>query len=211
MENALRELVEISRFYGKNPEFVIAGGGNTSYKNESYLWIKASGTSLATITEQGFAKMDRLCLKRIAEKSYSMNPLKRESEIIKELFNCVADDSGLRPSVETSLHNLLNFSYVVHTHPTLVNGLMCAKNSSIETKAIFGEEAMLVEYTDPGYVLFKLIEKRIAEYFKKHGKEPQIIFLENHGVFVAANTIEEKILKALVLKEKIITDVLKVK
>jgi rhamnose utilization protein RhaD (predicted bifunctional aldolase and dehydrogenase) len=191
MKNELSNLVEISRYYGNNPEYVIAGGGNTSYKNEHYLWIKASGTSLASITEGGFAKMDRSCLARIAQKSYNRDPLKREAEIIKELFKCVADNSGLRPSVETSLHNLLNFSFVVHTHPTLVNGLMCSKNSGKVTREIFSDDALLVEYTDPGYILFKLVEKRIAEFVKKCGKEPQIIFLENHGVFVSANTIVE--------------------
>ncbi len=191
MENELKSLVAISRYFGKYPEYVIAGGGNTSYKNESHLWIKASGTSLATITEEGFAKMDRNCLRKIADQKYSRDPLKREAEIINELFNCVADKSGLRPSVETSLHNLLNFSYVVHTHPTLVNALMCSKNSGIVTPAIFGEEALLVEYSDPGYILFKLVEKKIGEFVQKNGKEPQIIFLENHGVFVSANTTPE--------------------
>ena len=191
MENSLQKLVEISNYYGKNPEYVIAGGGNTSYKNENYLWIKASGTSLATITEDGFAKMDRKALGKIAIKNYSSDPLTREAEIINGLFECVVGNSGLRPSVETSLHNLLNFSFVVHTHPTLVNGLMCAKNSSQETRSLFGDDALIIEYTDPGYILFKLVEKRISEYVKKFAKEPQIIFLENHGVFVSANTTAE--------------------
>jgi len=135
--------------------------------------------------------MDRNCLKIIAEKTYSNDPVKRETEIKNELFACVADGSDKRPSVETSLHNLLNFPFVVHTHPTLVNGLMCANNSQSETKAIFGDEVLLVEYTDPGYILFKLVEKRIGEFVKKKGREPQIIFLENHGVFVSANSIAE--------------------
>ena len=191
MKNELESLVEISRYYGNNPEFVIAGGGNTSFKNKDFMWIKASGTSLAAITEKGFAKMNRACLAQIAVKTYSKDPLKRESEIISELFKCVEDNSGLRPSVETSLHNLLNYSFVVHTHPTLVNGLMCSKNSQKETKTIFGENVLIVEYTDPGYILFKLIEKRIKEFVSQHGKEPQIIFLENHGVFVSANSTAE--------------------
>jgi len=200
MIEGLKNLVEISRYYGNNPEYVIAGGGNTSFKNDEFLWIKASGTSLGAITEDGFAKMDRNCLSELAGKTYSTDPLKREAEIIKAMFSCVADSSGKRPSVETSLHNLLNFSYVVHTHPTLVNGLMCAKDSRSETQYIFGDEVLLVEYTDPGYVLFKLIEKRIAEYLRHKGKEPQIIFLENHGVFVSANSIEEiKVLYSLVM------------
>jgi len=187
MTSNLNDLVKISQKYGKDPDYVIAGGGNTSYKNNDYLWIKASGTSLATITEDGFAKMDRSCLNKIAEKKYSTDPLKRETEIKEELHNCIVGDKSKRPSVETSLHNLLEKSYVVHTHPTLINGLMCAINSKEVTNELFGNEALYVEYTDPGYVLFKLIEKRINEYKNKFKKEPQIIFLENHGVFVSAD------------------------
>jgi rhamnose utilization protein RhaD (predicted bifunctional aldolase and dehydrogenase) len=191
MISELAELVKISRSYGNNPEYVIAGGGNTSYKDDEHLWIKASGTSLATITEEGFAMMDRHCLGRLAEKSYSSDPLKREAEIKEELNGCIAGPKDKRPSVETSLHNLIEKAFVVHTHPTLVNALMCAVNAHEETKKLFGDEALFVEYTDPGYILFKLVEKRIAEYKERFGKEPAIIFLENHGVFVAADTPDE--------------------
>jgi rhamnose utilization protein RhaD (predicted bifunctional aldolase and dehydrogenase) len=191
MSSKLKELVRISQSYGNNPEYVIAGGGNTSYKDSEHLWIKASGTSLATITEEGFAKMDRHCLNKIAEKSYSSDPLKREAEIKEELHQCIAGPKDKRPSVETSLHNLIDTAFVVHTHPTLVNALMCAKNSREETKALLGDEALFVEYTDPGYVLFKLVEKRISEYKETFGKEPAIILLENHGVFVSAQTCDE--------------------
>jgi len=195
MIEELNELVEISRHYGKNPEYVLAGGGNTSYKNQKHLWIKASGTSLGAISLEGFVQMDRQRLQALSEKQFSNDPLKRESEIIKELYECVAIPSDLRPSVETSLHNLLDFKFVVHTHPTLVNGLMCGQNSKIATKELFGDAVLFVEYCDPGFTLFKLVEKKISEYKNKFGKEPQIVFLENHGVFVSANSIEE--IKAL--------------
>jgi rhamnose utilization protein RhaD (predicted bifunctional aldolase and dehydrogenase) len=191
MISKLAELVKISQAYGSNPDYVIAGGGNTSFKNEEFLWIKASGTSLATITEEGFAKMDRHCLGQIAKKSYSSDPLKREAEIKEELNGCIAGPKDKRPSVETSLHNLIEKAFVVHTHPTLVNALMCSVRAHEETKKLFGDEALFVEYTDPGYILFKLVEKRIGEYKERFGKEPAIIFLENHGVFVAADTPEE--------------------
>ena len=65
----IQQLIEISRFYGQDSRFVIAGGGNTSYKNAGQLWVKASGASLATITEDGFAILDRSKLNRMAEKS----------------------------------------------------------------------------------------------------------------------------------------------
>jgi len=50
---AIADLIEISRFYGADKRFVIAGGGNTSYKSADKLWVKASGSSLATINEDG--------------------------------------------------------------------------------------------------------------------------------------------------------------
>lgn len=191
MDSNLKNLILISRKYGKNPDYVIAGGGNTSFKNDQHLWIKASGTSLATISEEGFAKMDRNCLKRIAQKTYSKDPLQREAEIKNELHNCISGDTSKRPSVETSLHDLLENAFVVHTHPTLINGLLCSVNSKTEVRSMFGNEALYVEYTDPGFVLFKQVEKEIKEYKSGNHKEPEIIFLENHGVFVSADTVEK--------------------
>ena len=41
---SLEKIVAISNKYGANPEFVLAGGGNTSYKDSKYLYIKGSGT-----------------------------------------------------------------------------------------------------------------------------------------------------------------------
>ena len=61
------KLVEVSRKYGRDDRYVIAGGGNTSYKNEERLWVKASGHALATIGEEGFAVLDRS----------KLNPMKR--------------------------------------------------------------------------------------------------------------------------------------
>ena len=50
MKPEIEELIKISRYYGCNKEYVIAGGGNTSYKDESTIWIKASGQSMAELT-----------------------------------------------------------------------------------------------------------------------------------------------------------------
>ena len=71
MNSALTELKEISRFYGSKKNYVIAGGGNTSWKDEHHLYIKASGVALATITEQGFCILDRKKLDKIPTMSLS--------------------------------------------------------------------------------------------------------------------------------------------
>ncbi len=191
MEKGIKELIEVSQAYGKQKDYVLAGGGNTSYKNEKYLWIKASGHSLATISEAGFAKLDRDILNEVNTKTYSEDVLQREAEIVTDLMKSrVEPEKGQRPSVETSMHNLIDFSYIVHTHSTKVNGLMCSNQAAEKTAELFGDKVIYIPYEDPGYILFKVVEKAILKYREDKGKEPEIILLQNHGVFVAANTIE---------------------
>jgi rhamnose utilization protein RhaD (predicted bifunctional aldolase and dehydrogenase)/NAD(P)-dependent dehydrogenase (short-subunit alcohol dehydrogenase family) len=190
--NNIKQLIEISHFYGKNKSYVIAGGGNTSYKDEKYIWVKASGTTLADITEEGFAILNREKLKQIADKKYSKSSVERENQIKTDLFRaCVYPERNLRPSVETSLHEIIDYSYVVHTHPTLVNAMMCSMDAEKQTQELFGDEALYVPYTDPGYILFKKVENDLIAYRAKFNREPNIIFLQNHGVFVSANSIDE--------------------
>ncbi|HLN74803.1 MAG TPA: SDR family NAD(P)-dependent oxidoreductase [Prolixibacteraceae bacterium] len=188
----LQQLIEVSRYFGNRKDFVIAGGGNTSYKDEERIYVKASGVSLATIDEHGFAVLDRKAMKQISEKTYSENVMERENQIKHDLLRArLQPEKGLRPSVEASLHNLIDYRFVVHTHSTKVNGLMCAIEAESITAQLFGDEVVYVPYVDPGYILFKEVESRIIDYRKKTGKEPQIILLQNHGIFVAADTVEE--------------------
>jgi len=191
MEQGVKELIEISRFYGNNPEYIIAGGGNTSFKNEEKLWIKASGSSLAVIEEDGFVCLSRKELKKISEKKYSENSSEREAQVKADLHQAILYPENKRPSVETSLHEIINFPFVVHTHPTLVNALMCSNSAQLTTHKLFGNEVLFVEYTDPGYILYKKVEAEIINYRKAYAAEPAVIFLQNHGVFVGANSITE--------------------
>ncbi len=185
----LENLVAISRKYGKDDRFVIAGGGNTSYKDAEKLWVKASGHALATIDEGGFAVLERSVLNTMGEKVYSSDTAQREEQVKNDLaLACITKDR--RPSVETSLHNCMGFAYIVHLHPTLVNGLMCSADAEKTCRELF-PESLYIEYTDPGYTLFKKVYDRIQAYKNANGKEPQVIFLQNHGVFVGADTTEE--------------------
>lgn len=186
----IQELIAISQKYGKDSRYVIAGGGNTSYKNNEKLWVKASGFSLATIGEEGFAVMNRERLNLMADKIYSTDAADREEEVKNDLaFACITKER--RPSVETSLHNALSAAFVIHLHPTLVNSLMCAQNAEKLSKEFFGDRALYIPYTDPGYTLYKKVHDGIVDYKAKQGKEPEIILLQNHGIFVGADTTEE--------------------
>lgn len=185
----IEDLIAISRKFGQDSRFVIAGGGNTSYKDENRLWVKASGHALATITEDGFAVLDRALLNEMGEKAYNEDTAIREEQVKNDLsVACITKDR--RPSVETSLHNCMGFAFVVHLHPTIVNGLMCSVNAEAACKEIF-PDALYIEYTDPGYTLFKKVYDRIKAYKAEKGKEPQVIFLQNHGIFVGGDTTAE--------------------
>ncbi|MDR0796032.1 MAG: SDR family NAD(P)-dependent oxidoreductase, partial [Tannerella sp.] len=190
MHEKIDQLIHISRKFGSDNRYVIAGGGNTSYKNEEHIWVKASGYALATITENGFALLDRKKLNIIAHKKYSKDDYDREEEVKNDLLAaCITKEC--RPSVETSLHNAFEYAFVVHLHPTAVCGLMCSKNAESVTKKLFGDEAVYIPYEDPGYKLSMKVSKNLTAYKVKNGKHPHILFLQNHGVFVAADTIEE--------------------
>jgi len=191
MNKQLDSLIKISQYFGNNPDYIIAGGGNTSFKNQDTLWVKASGVYLADIGIEGFVMLSREKLRAMETKDYSKDPMLREQEVKNDLIAATIAPEGLRPSVETSLHNLIEYPYVVHTHMTLVNAMMCSNHAKQEVEERFGSEALYVEYTDPGYILFKKLQDRIGNYHNKYGMDPGIIFLQNHGVFVGADTTEE--------------------
>ena len=191
MDQNIAELIAVSRQYGKDKSFVIAGGGNTSFKDDNYIWIKASGAALETIDENGFVSLSREKLKIVSSRIYSQDAAQREAEVKADLAAAIVSTGNNRPSVETSMHEIIDYPFVVHTHPTLVNALMCSNNALSVCVELFGDQALFIPYTDPGYILFKKVETEIAKYTSQFGKAPQLIFLENHGIFVAGNTVTE--------------------
>ena len=192
MKPEIKELIEISKYYGNNKDYVIAGGGNTSFKDEETIWIKASGQSLAEMTEEGLVALNREKLHVISSNTYSDDPSAREEQVKADMFLSILDPGkNRRPSVETSLHEIIQYKFVVHLHPTLINGLLCSRNAKNLTHKLFGDRVLFVPYTDPGYILFKKLESEIINYRQKFPHDPQIIFLENHGVFVGADTTDE--------------------
>ena len=192
MNRELNDLIEISRFYGNNKEYVIAGGGNTSFKDEKTIWIKASGKALAELDENGLVALNREKLHIISTKTYSDDQGIREEEVKNDLFGSLIDPGQKRrPSVETSLHELIRYKFVVHLHPTLINGILCSRNAKNLVIKLLGEKVLFVPYIDPGYTLFKKLEAEIKNYRGTYSSDPQIILLENHGSFVSADTTEE--------------------
>lgn len=186
------EVIErISHKYGADSNFVLAGGGNTSFKDENYLYIKASGTALATVTRDGFVKMSRASLAKIWGNNYSQNSEEREAQVLADMMasKCEGEEAK-RPSVETLLHNLFSQSYILHVHPSIVNGLTCSQNGEIAMKRLF-PNAIWVQETEPGYILASKCRNLINLYEKETGCKANLLFLQNHGIFFAANDENE--------------------
>ena len=181
-------ITQLSHEFG-TPEYVKGGGGNTSYKNESTLWVKPSGTTLSGLTEETFVQLDRSKIDRLYATETPSNSAAREELVKNMMADAVCGGNG-RPSVEAPLHNVLSTKYVVHTHALLVNGMTCAIEGEEVAKRLF-PEALWVEYIDAGYTLCMELKGRIEQYETEHGKTPGVILLKNHGIFVSGNSAEE--------------------
>lgn len=187
-QELLNIITELSHEFGTD-QFVRGGGGNTSVKTADTLWVKPSGTTLAGMKPETFVAMNRAKINELYGVESPSEASAREELVKNMMAAAVLPDSSGRPSVEAPLHNTFEAVYVVHTHPASVNGMTCA-NKGAETCARLFPEALWVPYTDPGYTLCMKVRDDIAEYVKAKGAEPQLVFMENHGVFVAADTPE---------------------
>ena len=188
----LSTLVKMSNTYGSNPAYVLAGGGNTSVKNDTTLYVKGSGTQLATIKAEEFVEMSRARLNEIMKTEYPGNDTEREAAYLADVMAAVTDaDKTKRPSVEALLHNLFAYTYVLHVHPTLVNGLTCGKGASALSRQLLGNEVLWIDICKPGYTLARICYEKMNAYKEEFGKDVQVLLLQNHGIFVAAKWMTE--------------------
>ncbi len=184
----LEPLIGLSRHYGADPDMVLAGGGNTSAKDETTLWVKASGFALEAIDREGFVPLDRAKLLSLMQV-----PLPDSSEACDRLQNqCIADakvdpDDARRPSVECVLHALLPGRFVVHTHPVLANILGCCTRGREIAAELMGERLLWMDYVDPGLPLARAMHDHVENYRRRHGELPTMVLVQNHGLFIGAD------------------------
>jgi len=103
MEHEIKDLIEVSRWYGQRKEYAIAGGGNTSFKNQDHLWIKASGINLGNIDENGFCVLDRQKLNDIPNQQFSDDSAIFRKAVLSHLFLPIPFISAI---VNTSKHTI---------------------------------------------------------------------------------------------------------
>ena len=186
------DLLQMSRRYGTDPDYVLAGGGNSSAKTADTMLVKASGTVMASMGSRDLVFMDLGRLEHIWSKQYPVGQDQREQAILQDMMQSRhPNQEDKRPSVETLLHALFPQKMVMHTHPALINGLTCAVNGRLAAKELFGDDALWIDEIEPGYLLAKEVKRVMQECLDADKTIPGIMLLENHGVFAAADTVEE--------------------
>ncbi len=123
-----------------------AAGGNTSLKSDGVMWIKASGTWLKdALARDIFVAVDHAAL---------MHALARNDPACETCSDFVRSDlnaSGLRPSIETTVHALMPQRVVVHVH--CVNTIAWAIRSDAAerlSERLSGFNWAFIPYARPG-------------------------------------------------------------
>jgi len=191
----MSELVGLSQYYGEKADMIQGGGGNTSFKADGQMWVKASGVILRDISdEKGFVAVDLGRVNAVFEDALlpDLPDSERDSEVEKRLLSAKKADLPERPSIETFLHALLKETFVVHTHAVYVNAMACSVDGQKLAASLFEDsEYIWIPYKKPGYPLGYALYSAAAEHRKKYGNVPTIVFLENHGLIVSGNMVED--------------------
>ena len=189
---SLQILTVMSNRYGANEAYVLAGGGNTSFKEDGVLYVKSSGTRLSDIRPEQFVRMDLDKLTAMLDAQYPTDDNAREAAALADMFaGRLPGEEAKRPSVEAILHALFPYKYVLHVHPPLVNGLTCGVDGERICKELFGSKAVWIGLVKPGYILSTVCKKVFAKRMTETGEYPKIAVMQNHGIFAAADTVEE--------------------
>jgi rhamnose utilization protein RhaD (predicted bifunctional aldolase and dehydrogenase) len=190
------EIISLSRELGREDrKLAILGEGNTSCRiDDKGFLVKASGSSLATMSAGDVTECRFEPLLDLLDE-----PEASDERILKVLQASQVDAKAKRPSTEAVFHayllSLPGISWVGHTHPTAVNGLLCSpraadfanRRSCPDEIVCCGPTSLLLPYVDPGLALAKVIRSGIEDYWKKTGILPRLILLANHGLIAPAS------------------------
>jgi NAD(P)-dependent dehydrogenase (short-subunit alcohol dehydrogenase family)/rhamnose utilization protein RhaD (predicted bifunctional aldolase and dehydrogenase) len=175
---SLRGLTEFINELGLNEDLLIGSGGNASFKNDTELFITPSGAVLSQINENDYLKLNRAALQQIFMTCGSVN----KGAMKHVLTGALEEFSQNIPSIDTLFHEIMDFPFIIHLHPTKVNALTCSADGSRICSEIFPEALWIEKYS---------IGSDLAVEIKNAGKKANAIFLKNHGLILAGNSVDE--------------------
>ncbi len=173
-------LRQLSARIGADRLLTQAAGGNTSIKDSDTMWIKASGTWLAdALAKDIFVPVNTPPLLAAIAAS---DPV---AERAQEFTIAARNPSGLRPSIETSVHALMSQRVVLHVHCVDTIALAVRTDAQAAIAPLLdGLNWAWVRYCRPGLPLALGIAEHSAQ-------RPDVLVLGNHGLAVAADSVSE--------------------
>ncbi|NUM53782.1 MAG: class II aldolase/adducin family protein [Candidatus Hydrogenedentes bacterium] len=198
MSELLQQLVDMSRYLGDPSKgYAMLGEGNTSARIDAdSFYVKASGTTLATIGPDGFVRLSISKILSIIDDDSAGD------DDVTRIFEEAKLDPGdtRRPSVEAMLHAILlgvpEYNFIGHTHPVYTNSILCSKHAETAAQGrIFPDhvvsmkhKSVFVPYVDPGLVLAREVKMRFEEFVEDEGVLPSAIMMQNHGLITMGAT-----------------------
>src|SRR5229473_1482193 len=173
----LAQLVARSRKLGADRSVCNWGGGNTSAKSDEVdfrgrpariLWVKGSGSDLATVTEASFTGLFLDDVLPLLERERMS-----DAEMVNYLAHCFYEPSRPRPSIETLLHGFLPFTHIDHTHADATNYFA------------FGEDLIWIPYRRPGFGLAREVALAL-----RARPDAKLVILAKHGLITWGETDE---------------------
>jgi rhamnulose-1-phosphate aldolase/alcohol dehydrogenase len=161
LSDELEQLVYLSNLIGSDLSLTQPGGGNSSVKRREtdfagrpvdVLRVKGSGTDLRTIARRGFTGLRRDDLDHLRGRQ-SMS----DDEMMSFMRACMLDAGDPAPSVETPLHSVLPYRFIVHTHDFATQALTDNPRPQATVRDALGDEAAYVDYVRPGFPLARTV------------------------------------------------------
>jgi rhamnose utilization protein RhaD (predicted bifunctional aldolase and dehydrogenase) len=179
-ESEFTALRELSAHIGSNPLLIQGAGGNTSIKHDGLLWIKASGKWLANAHNE-----DMFVPVRLDPVLYAVASGSADAEKAELFTNQSRNPSGLRPSIETTVHALMPQKVVVHVHCVETIALAVRVDAEMSAaRRLEGFSHAFIPYARPGLPLAMAIAERLRP-------GTNVLVLANHGLVVAAETVAD--------------------
>jgi rhamnulose-1-phosphate aldolase/alcohol dehydrogenase len=186
----LEQLVVRSRKLGADRSVCNWGGGNTSAKSDEVdfrgrpariLWVKGSGSDLATVTEASFTGLYLEDVLPLLERERMS-----DSEMVDYLAHCFYEPGRPRPSIETLLHGFLPFSHIDHTHADATNYFACAAGGEKLARDCFGDRLIWIPYRRPGFGLAREVALAV-----RARPDARLVILAKHGLITWGDSDEE--------------------
>ena len=196
-EPVVDELIALSHELGdERRRLAILGEGNTSTRaSADSFFVKASGSSLATLTAGDLTEC------RFAPLLALLDETRVSDEQVERTLNeARVQSTGKKPSTEAFFHafllTLADVNFVGHTHPVSVNRVLCSPRAQeFATKRLFPDEivccgprSVWVPYVDPGIELARAVRDRTAAFVEEFKRTPKMILLGNHGLIALGRT-----------------------